>query len=342
MAKVLTVLVAGGWLAARRARLRRPLLVSALFLAVAEAGVAPFILSAVGISKIIRPRSEIPRAAVRLAYRCLGGHPVWAVSLPVLVLGVAGGITVVCVAVAARHGKPDAARALLVAVTTGLCAALAARFATGSFDALSASYNLWAVPAVILAGASAVTAQDGALRRIGVAGAALLLLANLTATCLLAWHGDAYAHSASDRVNAELAAMGAPSDVAVVLDGRGKWAHAFCPLRYAFGSSLPQYLAEREPDGSLALRPLPGSLPLQPLESMGSAGTRRLVLVDFEDLGADGVARYVRSRQAPELGDGRVLHAFEALGWVPVRSETLVALGAERVDVLERGPATPR
>jgi hypothetical protein len=327
------VLVGCAWFAASRRAMWRPLLVSAVAVAVGECGVLPFILSAVDISKIALPRSEIPRAAVRLAYRSLGGHPAWSAYVPVLALGLAGGTAVIVVALARRHGAPAVARALVVAVVAGLGAALLARIVTGSFDGLSASYNLWAVPAVVLAGASAVAARDRVLHRAGWTGAVLLLGANLAATCVLAWHGEAYAHSASDRVSAELATMGAPADIVVVHDGSGRWDHAYFPLRYEFGESLQQYLAERQPDGTLALRHLPERGAPQPIASIVA---RRVVLIDFENMGAERVARYVRSREAPELGDGRVRKAFEALDWSPVQSETLMALGAEHLDVLER------
>jgi hypothetical protein len=330
------VLLACAWFARSRPTMRRPLVIWGVAIAIAEATVAPFILSAVGISNVIRPRSEIPRGALRLVYRCLGGHPAWSVYVPVLILGLAGALMGIVVALARKHGSPSMARALFLAVAAGLGAALAARTATGSFDALSASYNLWAVPAVILVGASAVAARDRTLRTLGWTGAGLLLVANLASTCILALHGEAYAHTAGDRVNAELAAMGAPADVVVVLDGAGKWDHAFCPLEYGYGTALQQYLAERQPDGSITVRHLPERSAPQPLASIAA---QRLVLIDLEDLGAEGVGHYLRSHQAPALSDGRVLQALEALDWAPVRSETLVALGAEHLDVLERrGP----
>ena len=332
------VLLACIWFAMSRPAVRRPLLITTVCIAVAEATVAPFILSAVGISNIIRPRSEIPRATLRLVYRCLGGHPAWSVYLPVMALGLAGALSVVSVALARKHGAPSVARALVLAVAAGLFAALAARTATGSFDALSASYNLWAVPAVILVGASAVAARDPSLRTLGWTGATLLLLANLASTGILALHGEAYAHTAGDRVNAELREMGAPADVVVVLDGAGKWDHAFCPLQYDFGAALQQYLTERQPDGRITVRHLPERSAPQPLASLTA---RRLVLIDVADIGAEGVARYLRSHEPPALSDGRVLQALEALDWTPVRQETLVALGAEHLDVLERrGPPT--
>ncbi len=332
------VLVACIWFARSRPVMRRPLVVTAVCIAVAEATVAPFILSAVGISNIIRPRSEIPRATLRLVYRCLGGHPAWSVYLPVMTLGLAGALSVVSVALARKHGSPSVARALVLAVAAGLFAALAARTATGSFDALSASYNLWAMPAVILVGASAVAARDPRLRGLGWTGATLLLLANLASTCILALHGEAYAHTAGDRVNAELRDMGAPADVVVVLDGAGKWNHAFCPLAYDFGNSLQQYLAEHQPDGTITVRHLPERSAPQPLASLSA---RRLVIIDLKDIGAEGVGRYLRSHEAPALSDGRLLQALEALDWTPVHQETLVALGAEHLDALERrGPPT--
>jgi hypothetical protein len=218
---------------------------------------------------------------------------------------------------------------LALAIGAGLSADLLARLATHSFDSLQATYNMWVVPAIVLTGASAVVAE-GRLRVAGRVGAALLLGANLMATLVLIQHGESFAHSAGDRINAEVARLGGPDGIVIVHENPGpEWQFAFCPLRYAYGGSLRQYLAKWGADGTLQLRLLPEETVV---DAASEIRGKHLAIIHVEDIGAEGVVRYMHTHQTPVLSDDHLRDAFVAQGWQAERRETLMALGAEQVD----------
>lgn len=329
------IFIAVGWLALTREPMRRRLLVSAVVIVVCAGGLVPFVRSAADMSGgPRRPPGSMGHAALRLVYRCLGGHASWAVYRPVLVAGLLGATLALVVALSHRERTISPARLLALAVVSGLSVDLLARLVTSSFDSLQVTYNLWAVPAVVTIGASAVAAEGRWRRIAGCTGALLLLSANLCATVVLIQHGEAFAHSAGDRLNAEVARLGGPADLAVVHESSGpEWQFAFCPLRYVYGASLRQYLAEWRPDGTLTLHQEPGDTGV---DEPPAIREHRLAVVHVEDIGAEGVVRFLRSHNAPKLSNDRLLQALEAQGWTVTKTETLMALGAEQVDWMVR------
>ena len=189
---------------------------------------------------------------------------------------------------------------------------------------------------MVLVGASAVAAEGRRLRVAGIVGSTLLLGANLAATMVLIAHGESFAHSAGNCVNAEVAALGGPEDVVVVHESIGPtWQFAFCPLQYVYGSSVRQYLAEWLPDGSLRLHLEPDE---KVTETPSSLRGKHLAIIHVEDIGAEGVVHALRTNELHALSDDRVRDAFVTQGWAPTRSETLIALGAEHVDWLTPPP----
>jgi hypothetical protein len=334
------VLVAAGWMAVERQSMRRPLIVSAAVIAVGASGLAPFILSARGMSAGGGVASgDFKRSAIRLIYHCFGGHAGWATYPIVLAAGLSGEILVLGVALLRRDRSATAARLLALAVGAGLSASILARLATSSFDALQSSYNLWTLPAVMVLGASAVAAEKRGWRIAGWTGSVLVLSANLVATGLLVLHGEAFAHSAGDRINKEVAALGNPADIVIIHSGP-LWKFGFCPLRYEFGTELPQYVAEWKPDGTLQLARLPDR---DVIEDASAIHEKRIALIRVENMGAEGIARYLHTHEVPDLSDDRIRNAFVGLCWAPTRSEKLMALAAEQVDWMESSSnSTPR
>ena len=114
-----------------------------------------------------------------------------------------------------------------------------------------------------------------------------------------------------------------------------KWEFGFSPLRYAYGASLDQYLAEWRPDGTMELRRLPDK---KVIEDPSAIRATHLALIHVDDIGAEGVVHFLRTNEPPKLSDGRLVHALAEQGWATTRTETLVAMGAAQVDWMARTP----
>jgi hypothetical protein len=61
-----------------------------------------------------------------------------------------------------------------------------------------------------------------------------------------------------------------------------------------------------------------------------------LALIRVDDIGTEGVVRFLRTDEGPKLSDGRILHALAEQGWTTMRSETLMAMCTAQVDWMAR------
>jgi hypothetical protein len=209
-----------------------------------------------------------------------------------------------------------------------MAVAVLTRPVTAAFDPLTASYNVWMVPFLAIAIGSVLSIADGRWRRVALAAANLLLIANAGGAVVLLGHGSAFAHSAGDRVNDLVRESGNIPDTVVIHDNAGAWDHAFCPLRYTFGPGLRQYLAEPGARGDLTLRELPDRRAVTPLSELKA---RRLLLVTFRHQSAESISAFIHTGYAPAFANRALFDAFNRAGWVEDRGETLMAQGAEEV-----------
>lgn len=332
---VFTALAIVAW---KRDAMRKPLAAFAGAMAVGAVGLVPFVKSAAGMQPGKgKAFASVGYSLARLAYRTMGGHASWALFRPVMIAGVLGAVIALGVALARRESSARPARLLAIAIVAGVGVELAVRLVASKFDAIQPTYNMWIPPAMVLIGASAVAAENARLRTAGTVGSALLLVANLVAAMVLVVHGDAFAHSAGDRINAEVAALGSPDDVVVVHESTGAttWEFGFCPLQYVYGPAVKQYLAEWLPDGRVRLHREPGDTSTETLESLRG---KHLALIHVEDIGAEGVVHALRTSEPPAISDDHLRDAFVARGWAPSKSETLVAMCTEKVDWLTPPP----
>jgi hypothetical protein len=333
---VLTGAVFAGLLfvALRRRSSLKPLFVCSAAIALAGAGLWPFILASMRMSSSAGQDTRLPYAVIRILYRTLGGHPSLSVYKPLMLAEVLG--TALALGLALCFARPrEAARALALSVAAGMAVAVLTRPATAAFDPLTVSYSVWMVPFLAVAIGSVLSIADGRRRRVALAAASLLLIANAGGALVLLAHGSAFAHSAGDRVNDLVKESGNIPDTVVIHDNAGAWAHAFCPLRYTFGPGLRQYLAEPGARGDLTLRELPD---LRAITRLSELKARRLLLVTFRHQSAESISAFIHTGYAPAFANRALFDALNRAGWVEDRGETLMAQGAEEVHWFSAAP----
>jgi hypothetical protein len=319
-------------------RQRRAIAVCGVAIGVAALGLAPFVKAAMAISGGGQDSAGFARPVVRLVFRLLGGHPAASVYVPVslaLLLGAA-----ILLALALTRSDPGArlARGLAAAVAAGFAVVVLAKLATGSFDSLAPSYNSWMVPAIsLLFGAGASASLPGLLAKSRLLGAACLLLGNAAACLVFLTNSTAFVHTASERIDEIVLAEKKERLVAVVHDASGPWGHSYFPLRYALGPSLAQFVTRRRQNGELVLsrlsRPNPGAE-----ISLSALPPGRALLLSTRHQDASAVQAYVRSDRLPALTSRDLKREFARQGWLPKRSETLIAQAASEVTWLDKKP----
>jgi hypothetical protein len=328
-------LVGASWIALRDRQIwSRLAIVGGAIVAGVAAGIWPFVAAAISVSNsstVIRkdgppPSVDVKHALLRLAYRSLGGHPTMSVHHALLVATVGGAVLGFAVASWQRESALRGTRVLILSLAAGFSAVALATFAARAFDASSPTYNVWMLPAIVLVCSSVLAGTGQGPRIIGWIASLLVLIGNTGATAVLLRHADVFAHSAADRINAEVAASDV-TDMIVIHDAAGQWTHTYSPLRYAFGSNLPQYLAEQRPGGlDFYLLPNHERVLDSPLRS------KNLLVVDCVFMKAEEIADFLHTNREPPLSDGTLWRALKAEGWVPAREETFVAFDATHLD----------
>lgn len=312
-----------------RRRRQAPIWIAGVGVAVASAGLLPFVTASTAMAGSVDPTSpaERLRGIVKLVYR-LYGHPAMSASRPALLAGSAGFALVAGAALLDLRRRQPIAVAAAAALAAGALAVSGASLVAGGFDPVSPHYNLWMLPLCALLLAGPLSGPPSRLRHAALAGGAALLAGVLLSDVALHREPDLFAHGPQRRILALLRELG-PERAAVVYDqGTDAGGHLFFPVRYTFGRGLPQYLSD---------------------------GTRAdLVSVDPKDavppIDARTFAVIVRLRHVPAaslraLADDRSpiapLPAAERLrrqGWTSLAQERIPALVAADLEVLRRTP----
>ncbi|MBI1949408.1 MAG: glycosyltransferase family 39 protein [Deltaproteobacteria bacterium] len=305
----------------------------------ASLGLLPFLRAAVGISGSDEAagRGSLAVGLARFGYRLLGGHPVVGVSA-LLVIAVVGG-TASLVALGLRRGHASKfPTALLIALVSGLTAAVAASLAVRGFDALRIAYNSWALPALALLAGAALGASQGWRRRGAVVAAVVLLVGDAAASVLLWRRPEPFAHSAGDRVTAEVERAGGVGRVVVVHDGESGWGIAYFPLSYRYGRALRQMLATPRASGEVSTALLPSLSPLGDGEQLAAARQQgaTLLLLASRQLDAAATKALLTGGDVDQPRSPALTSALERAGWRATRSEWLPAMGAVQLTVFER------
>jgi len=325
-------LVGASWIALRDRHVWSR--VAILASAIVAAGIWPFVSGAISVSNsstVIRKAGpstgvDVKHAILRLAYRSLGGHPTMSVHHALLVATVGGSVLAFAVAAWQRERSPQATRTLILSLAAGFGAVALATFAARAFDASSPTYNVWMLPGIVLVCSSAVAGAEPRARILGWIGALLVLFGNSGATAVLLGHANVFAHSAADRINAEVAASDV-ADIVIIHDAAGEWTHTYSPLRYAFGPDLRQYLAEQRPGGVDFYL-----LPNHERVADSTVRSKNLLVVECAFMKAEEIADFLHTNREPLLSDGTLWRKLQAEGWVPARSETFVAFDATHLD----------
>jgi len=288
-------------------------------IAVASVGLLPFIRAAMNISPSGTEPKEVLPGVVRLAYRTLGGHPALAVYWPVLVAGLTGAL-IVLAAVPLPKRRARVGHALALSLGAGFIVVTGVKAVTASFEALSISYNSWMMPAVFIAMGSVAALEGTRGRWIRVGGTGLLWAGSAAGAFVLLSNRPTFAHTAAERMAERIRAAG-HSDLAVVHDGGGVWGHSYFPLRFTFGRSLRQFVAEPGSDGKVVFKALPR---LEPVADSAALGPR-VLWVTSRHQHTDELTAYVRSgRLLPAPSESR-LRALPERRFRVERSETLMA-----------------
>lgn len=238
-----------------------PIIISIGLIGIAVLGLIPFVLNAFSVSDGAAADKNYFYGIARLLYR-LFVHPTMGVSQ--VVVGIAA-VSAAILGLLAIPRKKDnyVQQGIWLALAVGFVTVVTANFVFSTFGAVAPHYNLWMLPGVnlLLAGGLAVIFQQS-LRKLAIVAAVLLIGANGFAASQLFIHGEYFAHGPHQKV-ASLIRHLRPDRVSIVYENitdenSGKsWGMIYFPLRYEFGSQLPQYLQKSDDVGNTDLLKLP-------------------------------------------------------------------------------------
>ncbi len=241
-----------------------PIIISIGIVGIAMLGLIPFVLTAFSFSHSAAEKNYL-YGIVRLLYR-LFVHPSMGVNQ--VIVGVAA-VSVIILGLLAIPRKKESyvQNGIWLALVVGFVTVVTANFVFSSFGATASHYNLWMLPGVylLLAGGLAVTYQRS-LRKLAIVAAVLLIGANGFAASQLIIHGEYFAHGPHQKIASLIRQLGSDK-VSIVYENivdenSGKaWGMVYFPLRYEFGSQLPQYLQESADIGNLNVLKLPKRAP---------------------------------------------------------------------------------
>lgn len=237
-----------------------PIIIGIGIVGIAMLGLISFVLSAFSFSHSVTEKNYLYGIA-HLLYR-LFAHPTMAVNQ------MAVGVTLISafiLGLLAIPRKKDnfVQNGIWLALVVGFVTVVAANFVFSSFGTTTPHYNLWMLPGVylLLAGGLAVTYQRS-LRKLAIVAAVLLIGANGFAASQLILRGEYFAHGPHQKMASLIRQLGSDK-VSIVYENivdenSGKsWGMVYFPLRYEFGSQLPQYLQESGDIGNFNVLKLP-------------------------------------------------------------------------------------
>ncbi len=215
-----------------------PIIISIGIVGIALLGLTPFVLNAFSVSHSATEKNYL-YGIVRLLYR-LFVHPTMGVNQ--IVVGVAV-VSAMILGLLAIPIKKDnyVQKGIWLALIVGFITVVATHFVLSSFGATAPSYNIWMLPGVylLLACGLAVTYKQR-LRKLAIVAAVLLIGANGFAASQLIIHGEYFAHGPHQKIASLIHRLG--SDKVSIIYENSNVPIGYFPLRYEFGSQLPQYL----------------------------------------------------------------------------------------------------
>jgi len=224
-----------------------PIIISIGIVGIAMLGLIPFVLTAFSFSHSATEKNYL-YSIVRLLYR-LFVHPTMAVNQMAVGIALISAIILGLLAIP-RKKDNTVQNGIWLALIVGFMTVVIANFVFSSFGATAPSYNSWMLPGVylLLAGGLAVTYQRS-LRKLAIIAAVLLIGANGFATSQLIIHGEYFAHGPHQKIANLIRHLG--SDKVSIVYENSNVPIGYFPLRYEFGSQLPQYLHESDDSGKI-------------------------------------------------------------------------------------------
>jgi 4-amino-4-deoxy-L-arabinose transferase-like glycosyltransferase len=338
------VMAGGVFLAAlvltpRRGRQFASVLFAIVIVGLATAGIAPFVLAAIGVSggsvdgaPDVAGEGRLVDLG-KLAYR-LFVHPTMSLSSWALALAAVGIVVSFATALAPKKGSTRPSAGLIVALVSGLLVVAIAHLSQTKFAAATPSYSLWTAPAFALVLGSGLGASSMAVRRAAGIAVSLVVAAYLYGDAQLAAHGDYFAHSPHTSVSAFIRRVGAER-VALIHDKVGPpiWM-VYSPVRQAFGGAVRQYaLIEGTESGPMVV-----DYPDRREAAVDPAGlTAEYLVVVLPAMTSTGeIVQQLRHGIHP-LGDGPVALALKAdPRWALVEESTRVAFVSADIDLFRK------
>ena len=233
---ILTALAADALSARRRPRL---VLVPTAGLAVAAAGLVPFLFGAVEMSDELDNPGNRDRAGelLQLAARTLG-HPAQKAVPGAAELSLFAAAVLGLTGLAAAGRRRRVWRLLVLALAAGAAATAAATFAADRFQAARPQYSLWMLPMLFTVLSAGTTVPTARVRRMARAAAAVLLAGQAVGSAVMWTHGDHFVRCPQRRLIAMIDSLGGPDRVAVVLDESDEYRSLFFPLYLHYGRAL--------------------------------------------------------------------------------------------------------
>ncbi len=313
----------------RQGRSLRPVFVLAACMAVAAAGLTPFLVASAGLS-VDAARDRV-REVFQLVYRLIG-HPAMAVFPVVAALAVVSAALLLVAGWRLPDPRRNMFRTLGLIVLAGITISGAANFLATGFTAAKVTYATWALPLIGIILAASLTGTTGRMSRVALVAAIVLLLSQAAAVTQLVRNGDYFAHGPQRRIQRVLDNLQQHRPVVVHGDPISDYAATYYPLRFA-NPALPQFVVA---EGTS--RP-PLGVPLDLASFRWDDQLRpytHLIVVRSRVQSARQLAHQIRHGDQA-FGDSRLISALEASGhWEARQHGVFVAFVAADVVVFER------
>jgi hypothetical protein len=190
----------------------------------------------------------------------------------------------------------------------------------------------------LLVAASAPAWSELKLRsaQLRFAPAAVAVLGAALGCGILLSQARVFAHTASERIAAELQAHSQVADLVVLHDESAAWGHLYFPLRYLFGPGLRQTLVQTDPmTGSLSVSTISEPRTAIAIEQLRAL---KVVLLSTQPQGFEQLGAFVRSGTAPSLVAEPLRSGLEKVGCRATSSQVFVAFAASELQWLKCAP----
>ena len=215
-------------------------------------GLVPFIAGANSISSVTERSTVTASGLIEFAFKLIG-HSSTMLSVPAALIYFASvalmiGLTLSNVA-QKFYEDGEAARAnpvfgLVVALSSGLCATIAAAFVVRGFDPLKISYNIWVLPLIaVLIGVALTAKATGFVKPLQIGFASLLLIGALWTHGTFLGHAGWFVHGPEKTLVRQIEEAG--PGTAVVYEG-ASWGYGYFPLYWRYREDVPQWLINAE------------------------------------------------------------------------------------------------